>query len=529
MMKKSKGVKLLSVLVSFVLAFAVLPQLSFADITANARAQEPAVYQIELAPPTGSPVPETGETGEPESPTPDPEAPTPDPSAPLPEEGLMAFGAMDLLPMLAAATAPLTICVTDSKGDPIEGVAFSMWGGQFGGSIIGVGKSDSSGLLVKELEPGTYNIRATYALTSADQSGLVLGTEGLTVNFATREARVKVQTSAGEPLANIGLNYHASSSYPTFGKTDENGVAVKELFAGTYGIQASYKGTKSGYIPVDITQDGVDHTFQTTRVLLRHTSVIEYLGSDNSYHKLSDGKQAGEMFPGTYKFYFGGSPNPQYTETITIGDSAFERNVALVTLKSSEGKGLSGGSVSYYAGGWVYGAATTNASGVALLLLPGSLSASSVSLSYRGGTQQIDRSMSVNPLYAFTTSKVTFRLLDSSGGPLAGGATYYGGEWRSFGDNGEGAANATMEMLAGRYSFAVSYKGGRQQKDNVDVGANPVVVFQTTQVTFRLLDSSGGPLAGGASYYGGDWRSFGDNGEGAANATMEMLPVRYSF
>ncbi len=162
--------------------------------------------------------------------------------------------------------------------------------------MISVGTSDSGGTLALSLTPGTYNVTAGYQHTKAVQTGIVLGAEGLQVDFATTEARVKVQNSFGEPLANVSLSYHASSSYPTFGKTDENGIAARELFAGTYGIQAGYKGTRSGYIPVEITRDGIDHVFKTTRVQFNHSGVIDYLGSDHSYYRLSDGKQPGEMF-----------------------------------------------------------------------------------------------------------------------------------------------------------------------------------------------------------------------------------------
>ncbi len=397
--------------------------------------------------------------------------------------------------------------------------------------MISVGTSDSGGTLALSLTPGTYNVTAGYQHTKAVQTGIVLGAEGLQVDFATTEARVKVQNSFGEPLANVSLSYHASSSYPTFGKTDENGIAARELFAGTYGIQAGYKGTRSGYIPVEITRDGIDHVFKTTRVQFNHSGVIDYLGSDHSYYRLSDGKQPGEMFPGEYKFFFGGSVKPQFTRILTIGQDPISLNFALVTLKSSTGKGLAGGVVSYYAGGWVSSAAVTDETGTAVLALPGGKSATAVALDYKGGRVQLNQRMSENPVFSFTTVPVSVKLISSTGNALSGAVSHYGtatGGWLRFGDNGEGAANTSMEMLEQAYTFQMNYKGALQNQ-KVTVSGATEVTFTTRAFTFKLLDSAGAPLSGTANFYAGKWQPFGDNGEGETNAAMELLPVEHTF
>jgi hypothetical protein len=66
-----------------------------------------------------------------------------------------------------------------------------------------------------------------------------------------------------------------------------------------------------------------------------------------------------------------------------------------------------------------------------------------------------------------------------------------------------------MELLPLRYKFLVSYGGASKEKYQ-DVSGDPVVVFQTTLVTMKLLDSTGSTeLTGGAHYYASGWKTFG--------------------
>jgi hypothetical protein len=124
-----------------------------------------------------------------------------------------------------------------------------------------------------------------------------------------------------------------------------------------------------------------------------------------------------------------------------------------------------------------------------------------------------------------STITVTVKLLDSSTNGLSGGMVqYYSGGWRSFGTTGSDGA-VSMALPPGTYNFQISWAGASQQKSQ-NVATNPNVVFKTTLVTMKLLSSTNTELNGGAQYYAGGWKTFGG---GTATATMELLPITYTF
>lgn len=73
----------------------------------------------------------------------------------------------------------------------------------------------------------------------------------------------------------------------------------------------------------------------------------------------------------------------------------------------------------------------------------------------------------------------------------------------------------------------MNYEGTIKEKMQ-DIGADPVVIFQTVNVNVQLKDSLGNPLDGGAvSYYAGSWRTFGSTVGGEIH--KELLPGVYTF
>jgi hypothetical protein len=231
-----------------------------------------------------------------------------------------------------------------------------------------------------------------------------------------------------------------------------------------------------------------------------------------------------------------GSTFPMGTTTVTCsakdkaGNSAsgsFEVAVTpksvtvTVKLLSSCGKGLSGGVVQYYSGAWKSFGTTGSGGTVSKALPPGTYN---FQITYAGASQQMSQNVLTNPTVVFQTTLVTMNFISSTNAQLSGGARYYAGSWRTF---GRGSTTTTMELLPLTYTFQVSYAGASQQMSQ-NVGANPLVTFQTTLVTMKLLAHDGATVlnGGGAQYNAGGWKRFG---AGATTTSMELLPLTYTF
>jgi len=239
---------------------------------------------------------------------------------------------------------------------------------------------------------------------------------------------------------------------------------------------------------------------------------------------LVDGSVPVTCIPASGSTFPGGTTVVTCSATDKAGNSAsasFKVTVPPVTMKllSSNGNGLSGAVVQYYSGGWkAFG--TTGSDGTVSMALPPSTY--TFQISYGGASQQKSQNVATNPSVVFQTTLVTMKLLSSANAELSGGAQYYASGWKTF---GAGTTTATMEMLPLTYTFQVSYGGGTQQKSQ-NVATNPSVVFQTTLVTMQLVSSTNTQLNGGAQYYASGWKTFGS---GTTTATMELLPLTYTF
>jgi 3D (Asp-Asp-Asp) domain-containing protein len=131
--------------------------------------------------------------------------------------------------------------------------------------------------------------------------------------------------------------------------------------------------------------------------------------------------------------------------------------------------------------------------------------------------------------YTITTGTitVTVQLKDSTGNPLSGGVVqYYSGDWQAFGTT-DASGQASKQLLPAGYTFRASYAFASQDKSQ-NIGADPIVVFQTTRVTIQLKDSTGALMdTGTVRYYSGGWRDFGTTSGGQVN--KELLPASYTF
>jgi hypothetical protein len=180
----------------------------------------------------------------------------------------------------------------------------------------------------------------------------------------------------------------------------------------------------------------------------------------------------------------------------------------VVILKDSEGNGLVGGDVSYYANGWkAFG--TTDSNGTAAMdLLPGTYT---FRMNYAGASENLQQDLNVNPTVTFQTRNVSVYLVDSNGEALDPGLVkYYANGWKSFGVTSNGTV--AKELLPGQFTLSMTYAGGSTSKSQ-DVSVNPSITFQTGQVV---------SLSGNCTHYYADgWRAFTQG--------IELIPGHYEF
>ncbi|MBK6407738.1 MAG: hypothetical protein IPF66_23615 [Holophagales bacterium] len=103
--------------------------------------------------------------------------------------------------------------------------------------------------------------------------------------------------------------------------------------------------------------------------------------------------------------------------------------------------------------------------------------------------------------------------------------TYYDAGWRAFGTTGP-AGDVRLALPPASYTFAIAYAGGRIQKAQ-DVAVNPVVTFQTREVTVQLNSSAGNALdTGTAEYYATGWKPFGMTSGGETRMVSSRRATR---
>lgn len=300
--------------------------------------------------------------------------------------------------------------------------------------------------------------------------------------------------------------------------------------------------------------------FQTTNVTLNYNrpehpeSRARYFFNDTN--ALWFDSPSKEMFAGEYPFQFysdaaSGNPGTLRTQT-TIdvpppADGPITKTAVVVRLQDSEGNGLKG-SVSYYKGGWSNNVVDTEHTvpgsipagenvhtqpqfkGSAVVVFDGAPKNVTFAITNKGARQQLaQQNVQSDSTAYFHTVKVTVTLRNDANNPRKGGAvSYYTNSWRDM-DDTDANGESTIELLPSKVSFAVVWRGSRQQKTVNNVGDDPSVTFKTVPITVHLEDHAGSPLEGGAvTFYSNSWRDMGDT-DSNGDATVELLPSKVSF
>ena len=183
-----------------------------------------------------------------------------------------------------------------------------------------------------------------------------------------------------------------------------------------------------------------------------------------------------------------------------------------VQLLDSQGNGLAGGQVSYYASGWKPFGVTDSNGAVTKELPPGVYS---FRMGYAGATEQrsnVDIGVT-NPLI-FQTTEMVVQLQRCDGSGVAGGqVSYYASGWKPFGAT-DASGQARRELLPVKYSFRMALAGATEQRSNVDINAVNPLTFTAAQVTLHF--------SGDIRFYAGGWKSF-------SKPSMDLLPGAYPF
>jgi len=377
-------------------------------------------------------------------------------------------------PEVLFGTTNVTVQLQDSCGSPIdEGIIKYYAGGwkEFG--------TTSGGEVWKELLPNTYKFRMTYEGASEDLTQDV-GTNPVVVFGTSNDiATVTFTDSEGRAIEGGVVTYYAGG-WKEFGVTDTNGIVTKELLPGTYKFRMAYGGASA-----DIRQEiGTPVEFHTTNVIvqLRNSeenlidegTVRYYAGGWKEFGTTSGGEVWKELLPNTYKFrmtYEGASEDlTQDVETNPVVVFGTSNDIATVTFTDSEGHGIEGGAVTYYASGWKeFGVTDTNGI-VTKELLPGTYK---FRLTYGGASTDIRQE--IGTPVEFHTTNVIVQLRNSEGDLIDEGTVrYYAGGWKEFGTTSGG--EVWKELLPNSYKFRMTYEGTTEDQ-TINICENDVVMF----------------------------------------------------
>jgi hypothetical protein len=357
------------------------------------------------------------------------------------------------------------------------------------------GTTGTDGKTILEILPGTYSFEMTYnngRQTKTNQNITAPNPEP--VVFHTTATTLRLATSTNAPIEG-GVARFFALSWQNFGTTGADGNTVNELLPGTYSFEMSYANSRLTRTNISVPEAATfQYDFRTVNVPVRLENsqgaplsggVVRYFQQSWQNYGTTgeDGLANKELMPGTYSFEMTYNNGRQTLTNVVITDPVgspvlFKTVATAVRLQNSQGAGLSGGVVRYFALSW-QSFGTTGADGTtANELLPGTYS---FEMTYANGRQtKINVAIAAgNATVPFTTVPVTVKLTDAGGAGIAGGVVrYFALSWVSFGTTGSDGT-VVKELLPGTYSFEMTYNGNKTTKQQ-EVGTNPLVTFQTT-------------------------------------------------
>ena len=416
-------------------------------------------------------------------------------------------------------TSQVVIQLKDSGGTLTNGGVVTAGCGGWPG--IGTTGDDGLGTLYHEHFAGSFTYRMGYHGSSMEISQDVSSP----FIFQTVKAVIRLEDHNDNPL-NGGKVLQGIGGWPQIGVTGDSapGEVWYELFPGTYAFRLSYN-----YGTEEKSQDiGSPVVFQTALVNLHFSGTIQHaVGGWPGYTGPT------EMLPINQGFGFTacGYPRQVISFTPTAG-TIFEKTIVNVILKDSTGAGIAGGEAAYRNGSWENIPGTTAANGSLLTALDGNLGTIWFRMIYAGTSIDKAQNVTTNSCVVFQTTNVIVQLKDSHGTLVDPGTDvqYRNSSWDTFGAGFTTGGQVSMELLPKTYWFRLTYAGTYIDKAQ-NVASDPIVVFQTVNVTVELRDSSGALMDTGADvqYRNGGWDQFGTGVTSGGQVSMELLPKTYWF
>ncbi len=340
--------------------------------------------------------------------------------------------------------------------------------------------------------------------------------QDVTVNSVFQLSKVNVTLNSCDPSTPIagGIVDQGGGYWYNHGTTDASGTVSFYAFAGNnvkvrMGYNYNSSETRTG-VPVEFPVTNIDYT--TTTLNIRSGGEVKI--ANGSWFTVTS---PSEILPGTYDFTFDGGPKTP----IEVSGCTFEKTAVTVKLIDSDGNGLEGGEAKYNSGGW-QSLGTTDENGEIFVLLDDPAKTYAFRMYWEGSYVQKNQNLSTNSVVVFQTVKAQMELHASDGTTqLIGEGKVNSGGWKTLGNT----PTAGKELLPKTYAFRIYYEGSYIQK-NQNIGADPLVVFETVLAKMELHASDGTTqLTGEGKVNSGGWKSMGNT----PDAEKELLPKTYAF
>lgn len=419
-------------------------------------------------------------------------------------------------------TALANVELEDADGNPLDTGSVAYYAGGWQPAA-----NTSGGHVGFEMLPGSYSFAMSYNHTGQQLNGVAITGPATDVVFQTG----RLTAYFSQPF------YWYKSQFYSF----PSGQSM-EFLPGQVGLQLPVNGCETAMFAIaagdHLVKTGIVATLSDSanHPLAGGVATVYAAGWQPVATTSANGKTCaavnGHLGNTAVAMVYNGTRQQISQNAQTNGIYNFGTADVAVDLIDSNGNPLDTGTASYYAGGW-HTIGDTSGGVVHVEMLPGSYS---FAMTYNGTRQQLNGQVisGLSDTVAFQTTFVNIELQSHTGAALNipdnGAASYYAGGWKSITThNANNPRMVITQMLPGTYSFALTYNGTRDQKQQAISGTAVTVYFHAALVMVQIENHDNSATLdvadnGSASYYAGGWHTIAGDPPQA-----EMLPGTYSF